>query len=594
MPEMRVSVPPRSRAEVVDLAESLRAQYGGRNGEYAANRDYYAGKHWNAELNPAPKNRYCLTMNYIKTSIDKDVQGLLGRMFGLQVIPRGVDEHARRVAEACEAVLYGTYAASNAPTVFERIAFNQFLLRRGILYYWWDPASMMVRFRSIAPDNFYPVYDGEEIVEAVVMSRRNTRVLQAMYPKLSKQIFSDSGSDEVRLTGGYSPLVSGQIDALSDSGSVGSSHVDTGYTTVVDWYDRDGNWVRIMGDATHEQNLGYNTGRIPFIEFTNGVMGDEQEPRSNIEDIIELNMYLDQLVSQQADIIKKYSNPTIIDKGSGQAPEVVRRTVGADGAVLPIRKDGEIYFLNWDGSQPPVLEMIGTILGAIQDLSSKPASSYGQTVTNQSGVMTNMALSPMMASTESRQKQFGHLMSLFNEDVLRIYEKFAAGEELKFAGTRSMGSQLKQTGVYNSTLGYDSTTGEAVYITGKDINGWYRNRIKWPSAIRTDDPIYIQNELSKMQSQPPAQSVYTTLENLGVEDVEAEIDRILTQLEDPRLHPDVMSANIDAAAALQGNPMPGDAGGFGGAADMGTADLMQSAEASGSPMRDQKASIGRA
>lgn len=594
MPEMRVTLPPRKRAEIVDLAESLRAQHGGRNGEYAANRDYYAGKHWNAELNPAPKNRYSLTLNYIKTSIDKDVQGLLGRMFGLQVIPRGTDEHARRVAEACEAVLYGTYAASNAPMVFERIAFNQFLLRRGILYYWWDPTTKMVRFRSIAPDNFYPVYDGEEIVECVVFSRRNTRILQAMYPNLSGQITSDSGTDEVRQTGGWTPSVSGTIDYLSDSGGVTGTHVDTGYTTVIDWYDRDGNWVRIMGDATHGQNLSYGTGRIPFIEFTNGVMGDEQEPRSNIEDIIELNMYLDQLVSQQADIIKKYSNPTVIDKGSGQAPEVVRRTVGADGAVLPIRKDGDIYFLNWDGSQPPVLEMIGTILGAIQDLSAKPASSYGQTVTNQSGVMTNMALSPMMASTETRQKQFGHLMSLFNEDVLRIYEKFGYADELKFAGTRNMGSQLRQTGVYDSVLGYDSTTGEPVYITGKDINGWYRNRIKWPSAIRTDDPIYIQNELAKLQSQPPAQSLYTTLENLGTEDVEAEIDRIKTQLEDPRLAPDVMAANIDAAAALQGNPLPGDVGGFDGAAGSSSSDLMQSAEASGSPMRDKKASIGMA
>lgn len=593
MPEMRVTLPPRSRAEIVDLAESLRAQYGGRNGEYASNRDYYGGKHWNAELNPAPKGRYSLTLNYIKTSIDKDVQGLLGRMFGLQVIPRGTDEMARRVAEACEAVLYGTYAASNAPMVFERIAFNQFLLRRGFLYYWWDPTSKLVRFRSIAPDNFYPVYDGEEIVECVVMSRRNTRVLQAMYPKYKQQITSDSGSDEVRLTGGYTPLVDGYPDPLSDAGSVGDSHVDTGYTTVIDWYDRDGNWVRLMGDATHEQNLGYGTGRIPFIEFTNGVMGDEQEPRSNIEDIVELNMYLDQLVSQQADIIKKYSNPTIIDKGSGQAPEVVRRTVGADGAVLPIRKDGEIHFLNWDGSQPPVLEMIGTILGAIQDLSSKPASSYGQTVTNQSGVMTNMALSPMMASTESRQKQFGHLMSLFNEDVLRIYEKFASGDELMFAGTRSMGSQLKQTGVYTSAMAYDAG-GTPVYITGKDINGWYRNRIKWPSAIRTDDPVYVQTELSKMTSQPPAQSIYTTLENLGVEDVEAERDRILSELEDPRFHADVMTANVDAAAALQGSPMPGDESGFGGAAGSSVSDLMQSAEASASPMRDQKASIGKA
>jgi hypothetical protein len=44
---------------------------------------------------------------------------------------------------------------------------------------------------------------------------------------------------------------------------------------------------------------------------------------------------------------------------------------------------------------------------------------------------------------------------------------------------------------------------------------------------------------------------------MGVEDVEAEIDRIGLQLEDPRFHPDRMTAATDAMATLGGQALPG-------------------------------------
>ncbi len=108
---------------------------------------------------------------------------------------------------------------------------------------------------------------------------------------------------------------------------------------------------------------------------------------------------------------------------------------------------------------------------------------------------------------------------------------------------------------------YASQTGSMrlydVALRGKDIAGWTKNRIKWPSAIRTDDPVYVQNHLQQLQAQPfPALSLYTYLEEMGVEDVEAEIDRIGLQLEDPRFHPDRMTAAVDALSTLGGQSLP--------------------------------------
>jgi hypothetical protein len=52
-------------------------------------------------------------------------------------------------------------------------------------------------------------------------------------------------------------------------------------------------------------------------------------------------------------------------------------------------------------------------------------------------------------------------------------------------------------------------------------------------------------------------SLYTYLEKAGIEDVEAEIDRIQQQLEDPRLHPEVLKSAVDAAATVEGAGLPG-------------------------------------
>ena len=567
---------PLSAEDVRALYRELRAVSSGRNSEYATARDRYNGKHWGDAENPTPDGRrYTITINYIRSTVSKTVQLLLGQMPGIQVMPPGVDEAARRLAEAEEAILYATWDINEAAKVFRRVAHNRALLRRGLLYYWWDAAKQQVRFRSVAPDNFYPVYDGEEITECVIVSRRLTRALRAQYPKQAAKIVSDADGDDVFDEGRYARQLAGQTDILDRSGASSSDLRDplSGQTTVLDWYDKYGNWVRVMGEAEHRQNLGYGTNAVPIIEFPNSLPGDEREPHAEIDDIVDLNLYIDQLVSQQADIIKRYANPTIIDAQSGQSAQQIRQTVQGDGGVLPIKRDGDIKLLNWDGTAPDIANQFARVMTAIYDLSGKPASSYGQLLSNQSGVATNMALSPATMTTEEAQSLFGLGLMQLNEAILRLNERFMVGQPIEVRVTAQGRSRSSDAWRY-----YD------IQITGDEIGGWFKNRIKWPSALRTDDPIFVQNELAKSQgdaANPPKQSLYTTMENLGVEDVEAEIDRIKTQLEDPRLHPDRLQAAITAAQAFGEAELAGGVEGLDPVADpsAGGAAL----EASGSP-----------
>jgi len=567
--------------DVRTLYRELQAASAGRNGEYASARERYIGHHWGDADNPNPDGRrYTLTLNYIRPTVNKTVQLLLGQMPGIQVMPPGVEEEARRLAEAEEALLYATWEVNEAPKVFRRIAHNRALLRRGVLYYWWDATLKRVRFRSVAPDNFYPVYDGEEIVECVIVSRRLTRALKRQYPKLAGKIVPDNAGDDVHDEGRWTRVVNGSLDILdttgAGSGAQGAPSL-AGATTVLDWYDKWGNWTRVMGQATHTQSLGYGMDSIPVIEFPNSLPGDEREPHSEIDDMVDLNLYLDQLLSQQADIIKRYANPTIIDKQSGQSALQIRQTVQGDGGVLPIKRDGEILLLNWQGTPPDIANQYARVMTAIYDLSGKPASAYGQLLSNQSGVATNMALSPATLTTEEHQSLFGMGLIKLNECILRLNQRFMQGQPIEVRAAASGRGRSADAWRY-----YD------IKMMGEDIGGWYHNRIKWPSALRTDDPIYVQNELAKSTgdaSSPPKQSLYTTLENLGVEDVEAEIDRIKTQLEDPRLHPDRLQAAISAAQAFQEGQLPAGVEGLDPAAAGGADPLAEEAAlaASGSP-----------
>jgi len=266
----------------------------------------------------------------------------------------------------------------------------------------------------------------------------------------------------------------------------------------------------------------------------------------------------------------------VVAKKTGQSVQDIRNAVQADGGVLPILEDGDVSLLNWQGTAPDIEAQYQRIMTAIYDLSGKPPTAYGQVMSNQSGVATNMSLSPATTTTEEKQGIFGLGLVQLNMAILQLNEKFMAGVPIDIRA-----GAPKRPGVRTSRF-------YRAQMVGSDIDGWYKNRIKWPSALRTDDPVYVQSELNKASgdaSNPPKQSLYTTLENLGIEDVEAEMDRIARQLEDPRLHPERLQAAIQAATAMQGSMLPEPMADLDPsvAAANGAADMDAALTASGSP-----------
>ena len=536
---------------VIELMRRLRADNANRNGEYDLARQRVDGVLWDSQTNPAPANRYSLSANYLLPIAQKHVQLLVGRLPGLQVMPISAEEEDRRHAEKLEGLLYSVWHASNIRELLQRVAWDSFVLRRGIVGYRWDPTAQRVNLHYVVPDNFYPEYDGEEIEHAVLISRRHVNAMKRMYPNAKDLISAEPP---------------GEVEQIYGQDQIHREHYN--HVTVIDYFDKDGNWARIVGDHFVKAGLAYPEGGVPFVDFPYQPASGDQEPHNGIDQLVELVQYLSQLISQKADVIRTFANPTILDFQSGQPAEEIRRAVAADGSVLPVHRDGRIEFLNWTGAIPAIDEQLQLVLDVIFDISGKPRSAFGQTITNQSGVMTNLSLTPTLQSNEYHETLWGNRLAFLNRRILQLTEKFGSGMELQFRGYRPVGSTHQNTKLVD------------LIMDGKEIAGWYESQIKWPSAIRSDDPVHVQNVLSQMQSNPPAISLYTGLEELGKEDVEAEIDRILEQLEDPRLHPDRLQAGLDAAGGLADPSLASGLAGGGGGPDP------QALEAAGSPDRD--------
>jgi hypothetical protein len=556
--------------EVRTLFTELRAQFTTRNDSYAKSRTLVLGDHWAGVGLEPPEERYSLTANYLKTIVDKEVQLMMGTLPGIMVPPPSADQPGRSMAERIENLLYGSWARNDAHMQFLNAAWHSVVLRRGLLYLWWDSVENHVAFKSVVPDNFYPVYDGDELYECIYVSRRLTRKLKRQYPDMAADIMSDEGMDVVKdPIWGTSGVSMGVTDAMGET--YGTMYDEpregmTGYTTVLDYYDREGAWVRIMGNAVYRQNLDYPFRDVPFIEIQNSINGDEREPSNSIDHVAELNQYYNQLLSQKADHIATYIDPPIIDAGSGVDPAKLKASLKGAG-VIPVRVGAKVSPFTWEGNMPDIEGQLLEIKDTIFDLSGKPRSSYGQAITNQSGVVTNLTLTPTLQSNELRQTVWGFAFNRLNANVLALYEHFSPSMPIQFSGLRRTrkGASFKVSPF-------------KVSITGAEIAGWYESIMKWPSAIRNDDPVYVQTQLSMVTSDPQTMSVYDFEEAVGVEDVEAWIDRIRAEKEDFRLHPEVLEATLNSLGAMTGMASPDAAGVGAGVGGTAQSDEMQSAK----------------
>jgi hypothetical protein len=254
---------------------------------------------------------------------------------------------------------------------------------------------------------------------------------------------------------------------------------------------------------------------------------------SDIDDIADLNRHLNLMRSEQAEeIMTTIHRPLVYYSGDHmQDPKQISYTAGA---VLPIGAPGEEELKPLD---PPVestatKEHIEAIESSIRTLSFLGDAGFGMFGAGTSGVAARIALTPLQRILELKLPPRTYVLQGVCAFLLRIFEQKAPNDVKLRGWVSTSGSRY-----------------ELMDVGKADIAGQYYASLDYGNLLPRDDQAHSQNEVYLYKAS--AQSLSTTLDNMGFEDPHAEIEMIKAEAQDPWLNPERYMAVIQAMQMKQ-------------------------------------------
>jgi hypothetical protein len=218
------------------------------------------------------------------------------------------------------------------------------------------------------------------------------------------------------------------------------------------------------------------------------------------EQIWGLNQYMNQLYSQEANILAYAANPIMVVKEPTQVPANIPND---PGAVVSVGPQGDVKWLQWHGAVPEVTQQLDRTKKYLQDISGMPETRYGGT---KQSFVTGRAVEELNAPTQdriaSRYRLIASELSAINEIAMWQFEKISKNKKV-------------------SLYGFDGAANTfSMEVAGKDIKGYRRNIITWDNHDHADAVEVLQlvgaNLLDK----------YSGLIKLGVREPQQVIKRI--------------------------------------------------------------------
>ena len=249
-------------------------------------------------------------------------------------------------------------------------------------------------------------------------------------------------------------------------------------TVVEAWTRRE---FRLWVDDTLVQERANPYGFIPFVIFPN-----LREPKkfwglSDIPPIVEPSRELNRAVSQLSMILELSGNPIAVLEGVERAEDIAVQP----GAVWELPERARAYLLDLlqGGGVKLHVDFIDVIHRALHDLSEAPRISFGDNPRNLSGVALEMEMNPMLQRVRRKRLIRSTAYKERNEMALRILEK--------------------RTGVK--------------YLPVKQ-------RVVWGPLLPQDRNRLVREQQTLVEA--GIQSRRRAMENLGIDDPDAELERI--------------------------------------------------------------------
>ena len=168
-----------------------------------------------------------------------------------------------------------------------------------------------------------------------------------------------------------------------------------------EYYDLDG------AEVYHDESLvdRFTYPAIPAVWVRNNRSPNEIYGKSDLDGVMDLIDEYDHVARKQTAIIDYYANPRIVAEGVRQSD----LTLDVNTFIFaPL--GSKLYFLEWSGSGPAVMDQLTTIRNAIAEVSQIPAIAFGQMDAGHStisGIGMKILYGPLLNKVQRKQANWG-------------------------------------------------------------------------------------------------------------------------------------------------------------------------------------------
>lgn len=506
------------------------------------------------------QGRHDLKLPYAHAITTKHAYRVAGRLPDIVCDRRDSTAPERFRADTIEKILYAVYGYSKAQLQFGSGGHDASLLGAACFDVHYDVKRQTPIFRSIDPG-------GLLVIPGVEDPHEFKRVYR--FWNVSVQSFRIDYKDH-EFPGG---------EKITDVKPDGTTDVITMVEAITPTH------TNLMAGGVMLDSYTHDHGFVPIIVIPNLGPIRKVWGYSDYEFYRHVAAYYETLLSRQADVIRAVANGAYTAEETGQAPKAVKDAL-REGGVIPIRKDGKVTPV--EVAQMPAFAdaHLQAVRTAMDELGFTPPAAWGA-LGAASGSDRALQMAPQVELTALKQIQWTAGLERLNTMILRMIEQKQIGKAV-FRGTKT---RRYAQSAFAITLNASAT--QATELFDKDgnpiinekgeqvtapstpaelIGGDYCTQVQWQTRLDRDDPQFVLTELNKFAQ--GAQSLYTTLSNLGIESPEDEMHLIEQEAERfPWLRSGLI-AMVKAQLDAQGAGGGGDTGGGSGDIPGGIASLL--------------------
>lgn len=468
---------------------------------------------------PAVRQRHKLTLPLGKAMTVKHAYRIAGQLPDVVVDRRDESEQERYRSDSMEKLVWSILRASHGPTTLSSGSWNASELGSAVFGMYLDINKQIPIVHSCDPTGFLEVRGVDDPHDF----QRIYRVWEAPVNSVRAEY------RDAQFRGAPVP-----VEDISANAHLAGQDV----VRIVQLCDREKvvRWADCGGHVVGLYEFVHNYGFVPYIVIPNLGPYEDVWGWADYEFVRVLTDYMQLLLSREADVLRSVASGAYQEIGTGKSAAEIAEII-ARGGVASVKRDSEIKPI--EAAEMPAFadSHRQTVMELTKMLGFAPDAAWGLPGSG-SGTDRGLQLQPLLEYTAMKQLNWQQGLSrLFGMAFQMIEQKMVKATKYRGSKPGKAGRQLP----FILELGPDLApiesapnlqTGETVKLprTPKELfDGDYEVRFVWRNRIDPEDPQYVMSELNKFQA--GAQSLETTLENLGVQAPQDEMRRIEREAE---------------------------------------------------------------